>query len=196
MTQQSHSEAYSLRKSKLKKTRIPLLIAALFTIARTWKQPRCPLKEEWIKKLQYICIIEYYLAIKRNACESVLMRWVKLKSIIQSEVSQKEKDKCCILTHIYGIQKDGTEEFICRAALEKTDIENGLMDVGRGEERVSCMERVSWKFTLPYVKQIAIGNLLYGSGNSNRGSVSTQKSGMGREMGERFKREEIYVYYG
>ena len=55
----------------------------------------------------------------------------------------------------------------------ETDIENRLMDMGRGEERVRCMERVIWKLTLPYVKQIDNGNLVYGSGNSNRGSVST-----------------------
>ena len=66
-------------------------IAALFTIARTWKQPRCPLADEWIRKLWYIYIMEYCLAIKNNAFESVLMRWMKLEPIIQSEVSQKEK---------------------------------------------------------------------------------------------------------
>ena len=57
-------------------TCIPLFIAALFTIARTWKQPRCPLIEEWIKKLWYIYTMEHYSAIKRNAFESVLMRWM------------------------------------------------------------------------------------------------------------------------
>ena len=67
------------------------------------------------------------------------------------------------------------------------------MDIGCGEERVRCMERVTWKFTLPYVKQIANENLLYGSGNSNRGSVLTSRSGMGREMGGSFQREGIYV---
>ena len=83
-------------------TRILLFIAALFTIARTWKQPRCPLTDEWIKKL-YIYTMEYYSAIKRNAFESVLMKWMNLEPIIQSEVSQKEKDKYHLLTHIYGI---------------------------------------------------------------------------------------------
>ena len=78
-----------------------MFIAALFTIARTWKQPRCPLTDEWIKKLWYIYTTEYYSAIKRNTSESVLMRWMNLEPIIQSEVSQKEKDKYCILTHIY-----------------------------------------------------------------------------------------------
>ena len=84
-------------------TYIPLFIAALFTIARTWKQPRCPSTDKWIKKLWYIYTMEYYSAIKTNAFESVLMRWMNLEPIIQSEVSQKEKDKYRILTHIYRI---------------------------------------------------------------------------------------------
>ena len=81
----------------------PMFIAALFTIARTWKQPRCPLADEWIRKLWYIYTMEYYSAIKKNVFESVLMRWMKLEPIIQSEVSQKEKHQYSILTHIYGI---------------------------------------------------------------------------------------------
>ena len=86
-----------------KDTCIPLFIVAQFTIARTWKQLRCPSTDEWIKKLWYIYTMEYYSAIKRNAFESVLMRGMTLEPITQSEVSQKEKDKYCILTHIYGI---------------------------------------------------------------------------------------------
>ena len=85
-----------------KDTRIPLFIAALFTIARTWKQPRCPSTDEWIK-LWCIYTMEYYSAVKRNTFESVLMRWMNLEPLIQREVSQKEKDKHHILTHIYGI---------------------------------------------------------------------------------------------
>ena len=69
----------------------PLFITALFTTARTWKQPRCPLADEWIRKLWYKYTMEYYSAIKKNAFESVLMRWIKLEPIIQSEVSQKGK---------------------------------------------------------------------------------------------------------
>ena len=68
------------------------------------------------------------------------------------------------------------------------------MDMGRGEERVTCMERVTWKLILPCVMKIANGNLLYGSGNSNRGSVSTWRDEMEREMGGRLKREGLYVY--
>ena len=81
----------------------PMFIAALFIIARTWKQPRCPSAEEWIRKLWYIYTMEYYSAIKKNSFEPVLMRWMKLEPIIQSEVSQKDKDHYSILTHIYGI---------------------------------------------------------------------------------------------
>ena len=84
-------------------TCIPLFIAALFTVAKTWKQPRCPSTDEWIKKLGYIYTMEYYSAIQRNTFESILMRWMNLEPIIQSEVSQKDKDKYHILTHIYGI---------------------------------------------------------------------------------------------
>ena len=81
----------------------PMFIAALFIIARTWKQPRCPSADERIRKLRYIYTMEYYSAIKKNAFESVLMRWMKLGPIIQSEVIQKEKHQYSILTHIYGI---------------------------------------------------------------------------------------------
>ena len=72
-------------------TCIPIFIAALFAIARTWKQPRCPSADKWIRKPWYIYTMEYCSAIKRNAFESVLLRWMNLLSIIQSEVSQKEK---------------------------------------------------------------------------------------------------------
>ena len=81
----------------------PMFIATLFIIARTWKQPRCPSADEWIRKLWYIYTMEYYSAIKKNSFESALMRWMKLESIIQSEVSQKHKDLYSILMHIYGI---------------------------------------------------------------------------------------------
>ena len=81
----------------------PVFITALFTVARVWKQLRCPLAEKWIRKLWYIYTMEYYSAIKKNAFESVLMRWMKPKPIIQSEVSQKEGHQYSVLTHIYGI---------------------------------------------------------------------------------------------
>ena len=80
-----------------------MFTAALFTIARTWKQPKYPSKDEWIKKLWCIYTMEYYSAIKRSTFESVLMRWMNIELIIQIEVSQKERDKYCILTHTYVI---------------------------------------------------------------------------------------------
>ena len=77
-----------------------MFIAALFTIARTWKQLRCPSTDEWIKKLWYIDTMEHYSAIKRNTFESVLMRQMNLETIIQSKVSQKGKEKYYTLTHM------------------------------------------------------------------------------------------------
>ena len=81
----------------------PMFITTLFTITRAWKQPRCPSADEWIRKLQYIYTMEYYSAIKKNAFESVLIKWMKLEPIIQSEVSQKEKHQYSILMDIYEI---------------------------------------------------------------------------------------------
>ena len=81
----------------------PMFIVALFTIARTWKQPRCLSADKWIRRLWYIHTMEYYSAIKKNAFASVLMRWMKLEPIIQGEVSQTEKQQYSILMHIYGI---------------------------------------------------------------------------------------------
>ena len=94
-----HTEETRIKRD----TCTPMFITTLFTIARTWKQPSCPLADEWIRKLWYIYTMEYYSAIKKNAFESVLMRWMKLEPIIQSEVSQKEKHQYSILMHIYGI---------------------------------------------------------------------------------------------
>ena len=123
-----------------------MFIAALCTIARTWTQPRCPSTDVWIKKLWYIYTMEYYSAIKKNAFESVLMRLMNLQPIVQSKVSQKEKDG-------------------------ETDIENRLTNTGRGRTaRVRRRERVTWKLTAPCPKQIANETLLY---NSHRGSATT-----------------------
>ena len=104
-----YDPAIPLLSIHTEKTRIerdtctPMFITALFTTDRTWKQPRYPSADEWIRKLWYIYTMEYYSAIKKNTFESVQMRWMKLEPIIQSEVSQKEKHQYSILTHIYGI---------------------------------------------------------------------------------------------
>ena len=80
-----------------------MFITALFTIARTWKQTKCPSTDEWIKKMWHIYTMEYYSAIKRNEIELFVVRWMDLGSVIQSVVSQKEKNKYRMLTYIYGI---------------------------------------------------------------------------------------------
>ena len=95
----------------------------------------CPSTDEGIKKLWYIYTMEYYSTIKKSAFESVLMRWINIEPIIQNEVSQKEKDKYRILMHIYRIQKNGTEEFICRAAMQKKTQRTDLQTWGEGRSR-------------------------------------------------------------
>ena len=111
---------------------------------------------------------------------------------------ERENSWNCACARIFGVHSHPRHWLYKRQTSHGqegvSDIKNRLVDMGRGEERVRCMERVTWKCTLPYVKEIANGNLLYGSGNSNRVSVSTQSGGMGTEMGGRFKREGIYVY--
>ena len=126
-----------------------MFIAALFTIARTWKQPGCLSTDEWIKKVWYTYTTKYYSAIKRSAFESVLMRWMNIEPVIQvlhsvhsviqseqSEVNQKGKDKYCTLnTNIWNLEKWYPRIYL-QGSNGETDIENRLMDMGRGEERV------------------------------------------------------------
>ena len=88
-----------------------MFIAALFTIVRTWKQPKGPSTDEWIKKMWYIHTMEYYSAIKRNEIELFGVRWMDLETVLQSEVSQKEKNKYRVLTHIYRILKTKKRRF-------------------------------------------------------------------------------------
>ena len=107
-----------------------MFIAALFTIARTWKEPRCPSSDEWIRKLWYIYIMEYYSAIKMNTFASV-MRWMKLEPLIQSEVSQKEKHQYSILTHICGIWNGGNSDTIYTAARRHRCKEQTVESCGR-----------------------------------------------------------------
>ena len=95
-----------------------MFIAALFTIAKTWKQPKCPLTDEWLKKMWYIFTMEYYSSIKKNEVMLFAATWMDLEIIILSEVSQTEKDKYRMPTHIYGILKSGTDELRCRAGIK------------------------------------------------------------------------------
>ena len=82
-----------------------MFITALFTIARTWKQPRCPSADEWIRKLWYIYTMEYYSAVKKNTFESVLMRWMKLEPIIQSEMSERKTPIQYINAYIWNLER-------------------------------------------------------------------------------------------
>ena len=86
-----------------KESCITIFFAFLFTIARIWKQRKGPSTDEWIKKMLHIYTMEYYSAIKRSEIELFVVRWMDLESVIQSEVSQKEKNKYCVQTHKYGI---------------------------------------------------------------------------------------------
>ena len=101
-----------------KETRTTMFIAALFTVARTWNQTKCPSTDKWMKKMWHIYTVEYYSAIKRNEIELFVVRC----SVIPSEVNQKEKNKYCMLTHIYGIlkkEKNGTDEPNCRLGIKR-----------------------------------------------------------------------------
>ena len=102
MTQQSQG-IYREKTIIQKESCTTVFIAVLFTIARSRKQPKCPLTDKWIKKMWYIYTMEYYSAIKRNEIELFVVRRMDLESIIQSEVSHKDKNKYHMLTHIYGI---------------------------------------------------------------------------------------------
>ena len=80
-----------------------MFIAALFTTARTWKQPRCPSTDEWMKKIQYVYRMEYYSVIKKNEIRPSAATWMQLEIAIVNEVSQKVKDKCHMISLIHGI---------------------------------------------------------------------------------------------
>ena len=119
-----------------------MFTVALFTTARTQKQPKCPSTDEYIKKVWHIYTVEYYSAIKRNKIELFVVRWLDLESVIQSEVSQKEKNKYRMLTHIYGIQKNGTEEPSDRAGI-KTQMQRTDLRTQGGKGRQGRSERVA-----------------------------------------------------
>ena len=127
-----HTEETRIERDKC----TPMFITALFIIARTWKQPRCPSEDEWIRNLWHIYTMEYQSAIKKNTCESVLIMWVKLEPLIQSEVSQIEKHQYSIILHIYGIQKDGNDNRVCRTAKETQMYRTVFCALGEGKGRM------------------------------------------------------------
>ena len=126
--------------------------------------------------------MEYYSAIKKNSFESVLMRWMKLESIIQSEVSQKDKDQYSILTHIYGISKDGNDNPICRTEKD-TDVQNRLLDsVGECEGGMFWENSIETSI-LSKVKQITSPGWLHETSAQSWCPGKTQRDGMEREAG-------------
>ena len=158
----------------------PMFIAALFTIARTWKQCRCPSADKWIRKLWYIYTMEYYSAIKKNTFESVLMRWLKLEPIIQSEVSQKEKHIQYINTYIWNLERWEWWPYM-RDRKRDTDVKNRIWGpVGEGKDRMIWENSIE-TCVLPYVKQITSSGSMHETGCSGWVSGMTLKDGMGRE---------------
>ena len=95
-----------------------MFIAALFIIAKIWKQPKCPLTDEWIKNMWYIFTMEYYSAIIKNEIMPFAATWMDLEIITLSEVSQTEKDKCHMTLLIYGILKNDTNELIYKTEID------------------------------------------------------------------------------
>ena len=91
-----------------------MFTAALFTIARTWKQPKCPSTDEWIKKMWHVYTMEYYSAIKRNETELFVVRWMDLETVIQSEESQKEKQILYANTYIWNLKKNKRKRMVRR----------------------------------------------------------------------------------
>ena len=87
-----------------------MLTAALFTIAKTWKEPKCPLTDEWIKKMWNIYKVEYYLAIKKKESLPLATTWMDLEDIVLSEISQTEKDILCYLTYIWNLKKQNSQK--------------------------------------------------------------------------------------
>ena len=134
--------------------------------SRSWKQPKCPSKDEWIKKLWYIYTMEYYSAIKRTKIGLFVETWMDLEYLIQSEVSQKEKNKYRTLMHVCGIQKNGTDELVFRAEIEtqmqRTNVWTPKGERGSGKNQETGIDI----YTLICIKQITNENLLYSTGNS------------------------------
>ena len=127
-----------------------MFTAALLTIARTWKQPKCSMTEEWIKKMRYIYTKEYYSAIKKNEIMPFAATWMDLEIVILSEVSQTEKDKYHMISLIHGILKNGTNEFIYKTN-RLIDVENKLM-VTKDKAGGINWECGINRYTLQYIK--------------------------------------------
>jgi len=153
---------------------------------------------QWIRELWYIeyysdITTEYYSDIKKNAFESVLMRWMKLEPIIQSEINQKKKHQYSILTHIYGIQKDGKDDPICKTAKEMHVKKRLLNYVGEGKGGMIWQNSIE-TCILPCVKQITRANLMHKSGYSKLVLWENPEELGGEEDERRIQDEGIHVH--
>ena len=158
----------------------PMFITAMFIIARTWKQPRCPSADEWIRKLWYIYTMEYYSSIKKNPFELVLMRWMKLEPIIQSEVSQKDKDQYSIVMHINWILKDGNDNPTCKTEKETQMYRTDCWTLWE-KARVGWFERTAC--ILSRVKQITSPGGMHETSARAWCTGKTQRDWVEREVG-------------
>ena len=131
--------------------------------------------------------MEYYPAIKKNVFELVLMRWMKLEPIIQSEVSQKDKHQYSILMHIYRILNDGNDNPICKTEKRDTDVQNRLWNsVGEGEGEMFGENSIETSI-LSRVKQITSPGWMHEVSAQGWCTGKTQKDGIGREVGGGFR---------
>ena len=148
-----------------KDTCTPMFSAALFTIARWWKQPKCPSTDEWIKKMWYIYTMEYYSAIKRNEIGSFVVTWMDPETVIQSEVSQKQKNKYRILIQYMWNLEKWYRWTSLQGRNRDTDVESKRIDTKRGKWG-SGGGGMNWEigidiYTLICIKWINNKNLLY-----------------------------------
>ena len=148
-----------------------MFIAVLFTIGKTWKQPKCPSTDEWIKKMWYMYTMEYYSAIKKNEIMPSAATWRDLEIIILSEISQTQKDKYHMISLACGVLKNMIQMNL-QNRNRPTNLEKELMFT-RGR-----VGGIDWEFgidicTLLYLKYITSKDLLYSTGNAAQYSVIT-----------------------
>ena len=166
MTQQSHCWAYTPRKPELKETHVPpAFTTALLTITRTWKQPRCPSADEWIRKLWYIYTMEYYSAVKKNEFESVVMRRMKLEPIIEWSKSERETPIQYMNAYIWNLERQSWWSYM-QDSKRDIDVKNGLLDyMGEGKGGTIWENSVETCILL-YIKQITSASLVHEAGSS------------------------------
>ena len=134
-----------------------MFIAALFTIARSWKQPKCPSTDERTKKMWYVYTMEYYSAIKKNEIGSFVQMWMDLETVIQSEVSQKEKQILYINAYMWSLEIRYRRTGL-QGRNRDTDVENKRMDTKggkRGRAGVSGRE-MNWEIGIDIYTLICI----------------------------------------